>query len=135
MLFQEDEGRDLQDRGTVGGHTDTFPLQSCQSDEKIIALEEKLSEQDRQTKEMFKQFKAEIIGKLEGQEERAGNQEARIARLEEIIVKLEGRVIKQDERISEQDLKLSKQDIIRIVGQGELFVEQDTTQEQNSVLL
>ena len=52
------EGREPPDRGTVEGDTDTFRLHSCPV-EKIIALEEKISDRTRQTKNMFEQFKTE----------------------------------------------------------------------------
>ena len=88
-------------------------------DEKITSLEGVIG--DLSSKEMFEQFKTEMLEKLEEQAKLIAEQGERSAR--------------QDAKIAEQDVKIADQDV-KIALQGETIANQEErigTQEEKSV--
>ena len=85
-------------------------------DEKITSLEEKIG--DLSTKEMFEQFRTEMMEKLANQEQRIVTQEEKSVDQDLKIARLSETIVKQEEAIAEQQKAIVEQEKI-IVEQNE----------------
>ena len=108
-------------------------------EEKIASLDEKIG--DLNSKEMFEQFKTEVMGKLEEevariteQEERMTRQDAKILEQGETIANQEARIATQEEKSVEQDLKISRQTGMIVKLEETIAEQQKAIEEQKETI-